>query len=88
MLIIKTTGGSEKLAIDDIKAPSVLETLQAAVGGYLEVVHVDGGVLFVNEDGRSMQLPPNPGASALALQAIVGDAVFCDSRTYSLLPRA
>ena len=33
-------------------------------------------ILLVNEDGSLLNLPPNPKASALALHAIVGDAVL------------
>jgi hypothetical protein len=69
--VIRTTG--ERREVD----PADLETLQKAVGGYIEEVHVpDGRVMFVNEDGRSLNLPENLHASILAGQRIVGDAVL------------
>jgi hypothetical protein len=54
-------------------------TLQTAVGGYIEAAAVPADeslVLLVNEDGLMLNLPPNHQASALALRAIVGDAVL------------
>ena len=56
-----------------------LAALQAAIGGYIEAVAVpadDSLVLLVNEDGLSLNLPPNPQASAVAICSIVGDAVL------------
>lgn len=48
-----------------------LETLQAAVGGYIETVKVryDGRIrdAYVNEDGIALQLPYNERASALSV---------------------
>jgi hypothetical protein len=60
-----------------------LRELQKAVGGYIEIVPVDGvqrTVLVVNEEGLLQRLPPNPRACRIARQLIVGTAV--------LLPRA
>lgn len=53
-----------------------LEAYQQAVGGYIEEIYLpDGRVMLVNEEGRLHGLPPNPEASGLAGQAIVGDVV-------------
>ena len=60
-----------------------LATLQAAVGGYIEMVFAGPGlvdqVLVVNEEGLLQGLDLNPTASTLAGQPIVGDAVLCDN---------
>jgi hypothetical protein len=58
-----------------------LEELQAAVGGWIEYVHITGkdrqlGILVVNEEGAVFKQPINPVASALAGQPIFGDVVF------------
>jgi len=54
-----------------------LDSLQELVGGYCEAVplpfpHLS---LIVNEDGRQLRLLPNPAASRLAGQPIVGVAL-------------
>lgn len=60
-----------------------LEQLQSAVGGYIELIPINvkprSWKLFVNEDGRRMQLRPNPTASALCAMphtVLVGTAVL------------
>jgi hypothetical protein len=82
LLVLSTTGTRAPLVVDD--PADCLDALQQAVGGYIEVVHCVGGVLFVNEDGRAVRppLPLNACASLLALQPIVGDAVFVDDATF------
>jgi hypothetical protein len=56
--------------------PSDLDTLQEAVGGYIEMVKLgDGRIMYVNEDGLTKRLPPNPAASLLARRNIVGNVV-------------
>lgn len=72
--VIHTDGTETALAVAG-RRPS-LEELQAAVGGYIELVRVKGGELWVNEDGLSLQLPPNPAASLIAGVYIVGPAVL------------
>jgi hypothetical protein len=69
---------------DTITEPLTLERMQAAVGGYIELVTLErrpqdkGRVcLFVNEDGLRAGLPGNVIASALAKQPIVGNALLC-----------
>jgi Domain of unknown function (DUF3846) len=61
-----------------------LPELQALVGGYLEALRIgDGRWLFINEDGKGLDLPVNPAATALMRQRIfpedyiVGTAVVC-----------
>ena len=59
-----------------------LEEAQKEVGGYVEMIRVEGGQLLVNEEGRLAggfelrSLPHNPTASEIAGQEIVGNALF------------
>lgn len=71
-----------------------LNTLQALVGGYIEVVNLPDAVFFINEEGKISNLPFNARATALgqaqevlfATDFIVGDAVLLgwerDTDTY------
>jgi hypothetical protein len=62
------------------KGSFTLEELQAAVGGYIEVVRVPNSenlILVVNEEGLLKKLPLNEQATLLAQQPIVGDVVLC-----------
>jgi hypothetical protein len=61
-----------------------LQELQGFVGGYLESLRApDGRIVFLNEDGKRLQLPVNAAASyllrpmLLAGDVIVGDVVLC-----------
>jgi len=42
-----------------------LAELQAAVGGYIELLRLADGGLVVHEEGRLVGLPPNPTATRL-----------------------
>ena len=56
-----------------------LAELQAAVGGYIERVNVQGvghATVYADEDGLGKGLEPNPKASALAGQPIVGPVLI------------
>ena len=69
--VIKPEGSTYELG-----DPTSLKVLQGAVEGYLEPVRLsDGRLMYVNEDGRLNRLPPNPAASLLARQDIVGSVV-------------
>lgn len=46
------------------------------IGGYVEVVRVNDGVLLVDEDGLCKQLSFNKLASALVGQPLVGGVVW------------
>lgn len=57
-----------------------LEELQEAVGGYIEIINLDNGmILVVDEEGLLKHKPMNLKASFLAGCGIVGDAVYCKS---------
>jgi hypothetical protein len=59
--IIKTDG--TRIPLEDLG----LESLQAAVGGYIESICLpDGGRFYVNEDGKRLDLPRNEAATEIA----------------------
>lgn len=77
--IFKTDGTSEKVPPTN-GTDYTLEELQKMVGGYIEVVrvpHKPSMILIVNEEGLLHNLPPNPMATGIAGQPIVGNAVYC-----------
>jgi hypothetical protein len=94
MALLFDPAGSAPRRIEPADGRSfTLDELQALVGGYIEVVGLapagdsDRYVLVVNEDGLSMRLPPNPGATAAVVAAnprvcllphgILGPALLC-----------
>lgn len=77
--IIKTTG--EVVSLPSNTGPMGLAAMQAAVGGCIEAVHgtdLRDKLVYVNEDGILMGLPPNPSASELLGRHIVGDVLVLD----------
>lgn len=68
--LIKTNGTEEQIVLESLKQ------IQTLIDGYIEQVNVDGGVLMINEDGISQNLPLNDKASALAQQPIRGNVIF------------
>lgn len=68
--LIKTNGTEEQIILES------LQQIQTLIDGYIEQVNVDGGVLMINEDGISQNLPLNDKASALAQQPIRGNVIF------------
>ncbi len=77
--IIKADGTEETLTLEKTTS---LKTLQDAVGGYIELLHTkDGKYMLCNEDGKSMNLPPNEKATEMWVgqnEIILGDVVICD----------
>ena len=60
------TDAVEFKIIDDVKDEPGLKSAQEFVGGYIEcITFPNGDVLIVNEEGKLMQLPLNPEATAL-----------------------
>lgn len=66
------------------KGDGGLLDMQKAVGGFVEAVTLPGADLYVNKDGRALQLPANSRATILIAQTfqtsevctIVGDALL------------
>jgi len=60
------TEASEFKIIEDVKNEPSLKEAQAFVGGMVEcITFPNGDLLIVNEEGKLMQLPLNPEATAL-----------------------
>ena len=60
--------------IDDVKLEPTLKEAQAFVGGYVEMVRLDDGILLVDEEGKLKRLPTNHLASAMYEKTYGGDA--------------
>jgi len=76
-IVIETNGSIRSLTRAELRP--TLQELQAAVGGYIEVIAVPfspGTVLLVNEDGLRDHNVINSIASRLGGQAIVGPAIL------------
>ncbi len=58
-----------------------LEELQKLVGGFIELIYFSDGTqkMYINEEGKNLNLPLNPQASELVGQRIVGNVVVVDS---------
>jgi hypothetical protein len=83
--LIRSHGEIRELAPADGVAFTLTE-LQAIVGGYIEAIGVpDGRLMFLNEDGKRLQLPINHEATArvrhwlMPWDVIVGDVLLADS---------
>jgi len=62
-----------KVVVFDKQSPSLKEA-QEIVGGYVELVNLNGGdAMLVNEEGLLQELPYNDKASFLADRLVVGD---------------
>lgn len=55
--LYKVDGSKEPLTLN---TKTSLETLQKLVGGLIEVIHINGKDLIINEEGRLLDLPINP----------------------------
>lgn len=54
-----------------------LEELQMAVGGYIELIRIDGDrLMIVDEDGIARKKVLNPAATRLAQRPIRGDVMI------------
>lgn len=74
MATIITIGGQE-LKLEDLSR----DTLQKAVGGYIEVIKIpDKGRMVINEEGANLGLAVNNAASLICGQRVFGDVVLLD----------
>lgn len=61
--------------------PFTLEWMQGVVGGYIEMVYVDGDrILICDEEGHLKGLQPNLTACELVDSEIVGTVIVADER--------
>ena len=58
----------------DIKDDPSLKEAQAFIGGYVEMVRLDDGILLVDEEGKLKRLQTNHLASAMYEKTYGGDA--------------
>ena len=76
MKLIKANGTIKTVLMNEDKR---LDQLQKAVGGYIELVYLQGNkIMVVNEEGLIKRLPYNYKASKIAGKNIVGDVIICD----------
>lgn len=85
MATLITTDGKVKEITPQCGSAFTLEELQKAVGGYIEIVHIDRDFdMVVNEEGKLKMLPVNETATRLYRKArytddvIVGNALLCN----------
>lgn len=76
MTVIKADGAIET---STRKAPA-LEEAQKIVGGYVQMLKLDGKQMLVDEDGLSKNLKPNHRASEIAHTYIVGTAIVLSGK--------
>lgn len=72
--VLRVDGSEEELGFHPL-----LEVLQKAVGGLIEVVPLvrqNQPRMYCNEEGRLEGLPANPFASLIAGQVLLGDVVI------------
>lgn len=65
-------------AVTSARRHWALPEIQKLVGGYFEIIRIPGDttrILLVDEDGRPKALAPNPNASELAGQLVVGNVL-------------
>lgn len=74
-LIIQTNGEKK---IVEFTRETEYETLRQAVGGYIEVVYLNNLLMWVNEEGKIHNLPPNPIATLMMLEKGIRDIIAGD----------
>ena len=73
MTTVNTTADQFKI-IEDSKDEPTLESAQEFVGGYVEgITFPNGDYLIINEEGKLMNLPLNPEATALWRSTFTAD---------------
>lgn len=83
--LIKATGERFHVSPDN-GTKFTLKEIHSMIGGYMECHNMRDGQIFVcNEDGPTLNLPPNPVASAIFIFAcphvrfntVVGNVLIC-----------
>jgi hypothetical protein len=71
--LYKIDGSKESL----ILTPKTrLETLQKLVGGYIEVIHINGNDLVINEEGSLLNLHVNPWSYLVGKNSVWENVCF------------
>jgi hypothetical protein len=85
--IIRVDGSEEDLKVTNKRTGLDLKTMQTAVGGYIEMVYLPGGRLFVcDEEGKLKGKPVNVRATKMwgeiigtaTLDTLVGDVILAE----------
>lgn len=77
--VINTDGTTTPLPDGELS----LEFMQEVVGGYIEIVPIGSNLYIVcNEEGKLIELPPNPTATIICMafgfcDDIVGNVIIC-----------
>jgi hypothetical protein len=84
MALLMPAQAAAREVVPERGASFTLRELQAFVGGYIEVLRTpDGRWMFLNEDGKRLDLPPNHDATVMVRHllmpgdVIVGDVILC-----------
>lgn len=72
--LYKVDGSKEPLTLTK---KTRLETLQKLVGGYIEVININGKDLILNEEGIILELPMNPWSQYLTFKTVWEGQWFC-----------
>jgi hypothetical protein len=84
-ILLKTDGSKEPFILE--KKDS-LETLQRLVGGLIQIVHINGKDVIVNEEGHLLRLPLNPWSPTITAKSVwqgelfAGDLVLIDGKLW------
>jgi len=88
MYILKKMLTDGRIITTEQEVEPDLQQLQEAVGGYIELLMLPEGDLYINEEGKLYNLPQNPVAEKFFLSHggmlfpgdfIVGDAIYITS---------
>lgn len=72
-ILYKIDGSKEPLIL---QAKTRLETLQKLVDGYIEIIHINGNDIVLNEEGRLLKLPINPSSYEIGKNSIWENEIF------------
>ena len=78
-----TVEGSAKEVTPNDGERFTLEEMQALVGGLIQPVYTDDGIILVNEEGLLIGMDLNIRASMLAGQPLVGPALLCNDKEFN-----
>lgn len=71
--LYKIDGSKEPLTLNP---KTRLEALQKLVDGYIEVIHINGNDVVLNEEGRLLNLPINPLSYEVGKNSIWENEIF------------
>ena len=72
--IYNVDGSQEPL---ELPSKNRLEALQKIVGGYIEIIHINGNDVVLNEEGKLIGLPYNPWSKFITLNSVLRYEPLC-----------